>query len=211
MKNISIFLLFNMSLFTSVFAAGSVETNKVFDGTLRSCQDEFYTQAKTGLYRAKALDISPIGTDKVRLNVQLEFFKCAVDASSTASAPKYKLVYARPYEKLEQIATDSDGLQIEYTVEAKEIRVRATQDGVYKLVVDSKLDEKTEAKTIISFDIKLSDLRIDSVRSSVLNKTVYDLDFYITKDFDYNFVDDSDRSFSQTVSYGVYRVRFSVK
>lgn len=188
-------------LFSLGTLAAQATTVKVADGTSAYCKNERDTQSRKnaiGLYRIKAKEASIQDSDTVAVKIDLSFLKCL-----KSSSRGFNFKEVAPFSPNSLFKTSGNRI---ISVKTEEITLKGYKDGVYKLLVDQKI-EKNLGRQEITLLLPIESILND--RSQ--NRPTYDanIDLMITKKLNFS-TPDGELSVNDQTTYGAFRIHLNL-
>ncbi len=188
-------LAFSAFTFTN---ANALETIKILDGKVAFCktsQDQY--RHRLGAYTFKAQEIK-LENDQVTIATQLRFLKC------TKLGETFGFIETTPLATTEFNVV---GRSTPVRIIANNAVLRVFRDGVYKLLDEVIIDEKSMSVEI-SFDLNDLVTEAEAQRISNGEKVLVDADAFLLKNLSFEGLGYDYRS---NHAYGAYRIRFTVE
>lgn len=181
----------------------ALETIKVLDGKVAHCKTKYdQYRARLGAYSFNATAVS-VDDEKVQLTTEVNFLKCVADGEGFAWEDSTVLADS------EYNVLDSDGSTRTITVIANKAMLRVMRDGVYQIIDEVILGEKSESVTL---NLDLYKLLSDDESDRLSNgeEIRVDADVFLVKNVTFTGLA-SGEDLRMNKSFGTYRVRFLMK
>lgn len=181
----------------------ALETIKVLDGKVARCETKYDVyRSRLGAYSFNATAVS-VDDEKVQLQTEVKFLKCVADGEEYAWESSTVLADS------EYNVVDADGSPRTITVIANKAMLRVMRDGVYQIIDEVILGEKSES---ITLNLDLYKLLSDDESDRLSNgeEILVDADVFMVKNLTFTGMA-SGEDLRMNKSFGTFRVRFLMK
>lgn len=193
----------------SAFSKVDFQTVKVADGTSAYCNSkkDFY-ENPNGVYRAKAQSVKLINDNTLSIDLTLVFLKCINEDN------RFGFTYASPYE---QYAYQTLNFKSDYNtvrVTPLNISLKGYKDGVYNLLVDSKVPEMTEGQVTMTIEVPVEQILDKNQKTITLSDgkiITGSIDLFLQKTMSYYVEQSEKKEITKTLSYGAFRLHVQLQ
>jgi hypothetical protein len=189
-------LLLSVALSFNSFAA-TLQTVKVSDGKVAHCKTKYdMNRNKLGAYTLKASS-AEIVEETISMKLKVSFFKCVENNGRLGFS------YALPFETTNWTTGDQDASAL-----VNSVKLKAYQDGVYKVLFDQELTDESRQNIEFSTDFSslVSEDEIQAIESGVA--VIKSIDFSLVKNIN---IISGDLDMTSNRSFGSFRVRISLE